>query len=77
MINRKFFLLIPLLTLCACQSEAERQAEFLKPCLDAQFSPKQCAFMYILAKNQQEQTDANLAISISMTSMALSSSMSK
>lgn len=68
--------LIPItLFLASCKTEEEKQVEFAKPCLEAQFTPKQCLFIYQLAKKQQNDSDANRSLAVTMSTMAITNSL--
>lgn len=60
---RKFKYLLPFLfLLSACQSAEEKKTEWIKSCIEGEFTPKQCNVLYSIVKNSDDNASDNSAL---------------
>jgi hypothetical protein len=59
----RLLVLMALLGLAGCKSQAERDARFIQRCEAARFTYDQCAFLLALAKDQKSDSDDAVAMS--------------
>jgi hypothetical protein len=63
-------IMLPVMALlCGCESQAEKDARFVKNCTQGGFSTAQCGFLNALANKSED--DANSANLLSVTAMGL------
>ena len=55
---RTILILVPLLLLCGCKSEAEKRVEWIAMCEQGEFSTKQCAVLYSIVKASNDAKDS-------------------
>lgn len=65
---KRFKCLILVLFLVGCQSAEEKKAEWVRFCVDGEFTPKQCNVLYSMKQSSDDANDA--ATSASITSGA-------
>lgn len=46
------------LVLAACQSQAEKKAEFVQFCSESDFTAKQCEVLYLIAKSSSDASNS-------------------
>ena len=60
-----------LAALPGCKPNQKAIDRFTRACVEAEFTPKQCAFLYALQSDNQADADANFVVASSVMAMGI------